>query len=109
MPQLGPGRLLAERRAMVAWRRSMMITLANRPVADAPNVAALYPDADNLLEGLMAHAATLPRSDRLSGILLDVVQYERMNMDVEAVRQFLGVSNDWIDQLFRDAMAVGET
>lgn len=107
MPELGAGKLTAERRGMRAWRRSMMQALAARPVSEAPNIVAQAPDAASLLDGLVAVAAGLPRSHLLAGILFDVVEYERMHPDIDAVTLFLGVDGAWIDGLFRHAARIG--
>ncbi|MDT8328134.1 MAG: hypothetical protein RQ750_12240 [Roseovarius sp.] len=106
MPELGAGKLIAERRGMRAWRRSIMQALASRAVGEAPNVAALQPGAETLLDALTSVASAMPRSDALAGIMFDVVEYERAHPDVEAVRQFLGVTDVWIDDLFRQAAGI---
>lgn len=103
MPELGAGKLIVERRGMRVWRRALMQALASRHVSEAPNVARMRPGAGNMLDACAAIVAGRARSDTVAGIMFDVIEYERMHPDVETLRQFLGVTDEWMDDLFRQA------
>lgn len=109
MPTLAGGRLLAERRTMRVFRWAIIKVLVARDVTESPNMAATYPSAANLYAAVMAHRATLQPDDPLAVNFDNITQFVRTSPDVAAFTQFLGVGDAWVDQVFRDAMAIEAT
>lgn len=109
MPTLEGGRLLAERKTMRVFRWAMIQVLLVRPVTESPNMDALYPSARNLYAAIMEHRDTLEHDDPLSVNFDNITQFVRTSPDVSAFTAFLGVDEAWVDQVFRDAMAIEAT
>lgn len=106
MPSLGNGALLAERREMKAHRIAIMQVLVSRPVTDSPTLAALYPDAPDLFAAIYLYRDTLQPSHPLRMAVDHIIQFIRLHADAMGIQSFLGVSDAWMDDLFRDAMAI---
>ena len=92
-----------ERQGMRVWRRALNQVLAERAPDEAPGIPS---SGESLLESVNAFAASLPASHPLRVAREDIVEYVRTHPDAESFRAILGVSDAWLDQLFRDAMAL---
>jgi hypothetical protein len=92
------------RQEMTAYKRSINYVLSQRPVSDSPNMVALFPDAPHLLAAVDSFVETLDYYHPFRSARRDVIQYVRSHQDIDGVKEALGVNDDWIDQLFIDAM-----
>lgn len=93
-----------ERDGMAAYKRSVNHTLSQRPVSDSPNMLAAFPDAPHLLAAIDSFVETLDYYHPFRSARRDVIQYNRIHPDIDGVKAVLGVDDEWIDQLFLDAM-----
>lgn len=89
---------------MSAYKRAMNHALSQRPVTDSPNMNYLFPEAPNLLAALDSYVSTLDEYHPFRQARRDVIQYQRSHPDIEGFAQIMGVTEEWIDQLFLDAM-----
>lgn len=94
---------------MSAYKRAMNYALSTRPVTDSPNMNYLFPEAPNLLAALDAYVATLDEYHPFRQARRDVIQYERAHPDIQGFAAVMGVSEEWIDALFMDAMRFEST
>lgn len=92
------------RSEMSAYKRAINHALSQLPVTDSPNMKHLFPEAPNLLAALDAYVATLDEYDPFKMTRKDVIQYVRTHPDIDGFRDILGVTDDWIDKLFLDAI-----
>lgn len=106
MPEIGNGLLQAWRAEARCFKRAMNAALAARAVTESQNIAAAIPGAASLLAGIDAYVATLDPSHPVRTAREDIIQYERAHPDVAMIQAALGVSDEWIDGLFFDAMAL---
>lgn len=121
-----------ERRSMRVGKSAFRDALASRPISDSPVLQALFPppappavesrtfeDAVDLFAGadetliiglasslgqdatalLQAHALFRRR-------WRDITTYIRLHVDVAAMAALFAVSETWVDDLFRDAVAI---
>lgn len=106
MPEIGNGLLQVWRSQARCYKRAMNAALASRPVSDSPNIGAAAPAAPSLLAGIDAYVATLDAYNPIRMAREDIIQYERAHPDVAMIQAALGVSDEWLDTLFTDAMAM---
>lgn len=97
--------LQIERTLMQVERRAFRAEMQSRPVTDVAALAAAAPEAPHLLAAADAYAATLGPYSAIGAIWNDVQQFIRLHPDVATVREALLVTDEWIDDLFRAAMA----
>ena len=95
--------LMRERAEMRAFRRAINLALEQYPPDAAPNLPAVGP---HLRATVDAAEAELPVGHPLRTARADIVLYERLHPDAEGIRQFLGVSHEWMDEFFRLAMQI---
>lgn len=87
-----------------AYRRSLNNALASREVGESSTMAAQFPDAENLLVAIDQFVAQLDEYHPIAQARRDVIQYERSHPDVDGIRDLLGVTDEWLDDLFLQAM-----
>jgi len=95
-----------ERGKMRVFRRAMFDVLMGLPVEASPELAAKFPDAAHLREGIDLYVATLPTYDPLRTIVTDVTEFIRIHPDVDAVKVALGIDDAALDDIFRAAMDI---
>lgn len=98
--------LLGWRRTARCYKRAFNLVLSQRPVSDVPVLALSWPEAPNLLVAVDSYVATLDPYHDLRRIRADVIEYERAHSDLATVQAYFGVSDEWVDDLFRDAEAI---
>lgn len=92
------------RSELKAYKRSLNHALASRDVSESPNMAAQFPNANNLLRAIDKFVSQLDEYHPIAQARRDVIQYERDHPDVDGIRYLLGVTDEWIDELFRQAL-----
>lgn len=93
-----------EQSQMLAYKRAINATLASRPVSDSPVLNAELSHLPHMLAALDFFVGTLDEYHPLRQARKDTIQYERTHSDVEGLKSLLGVDDDWLDQVFLDAM-----
>jgi hypothetical protein len=109
-PAPSPGDLLAVRRQRLrAFRRAFRAELQSRPVTEIPVLAAAVPNAPHLLAAADAFATSLDPYTGAGAVWRDVTEFLRAHPDMAlftAPPPFgFGVSDEWLDDLFEQAMA----
>lgn len=94
--------LQTERSGMYAWRRGFDLALADRAADAAPEIPA--GTAGNLLEAICALESARGQNDPFARLRHGIVQYVRLHPDMVTFKTELGVDDEWMDALFRDAM-----
>lgn len=106
MPEIGNGRLDAWRASARCYRRAMNQALAARDVSESSTMNAFMPGAGSLLEAIDAYVASIDPYDTMRQARQDIIIYERAHPDVGMLQTALNVTDEWIDGLFEDAIAL---
>lgn len=89
---------------MCAYKRSINYILSLTPKTVSSTLNSVFPSASNLLEAIYLYEKSLPLFHPFRQAREDIIQYDRMHKDVASFQQLLGVSDDFVDQLFLSAM-----